>query len=208
MSPNAQNGPRDKVTFAANLPTFVGLEFDPPTEPREGRFGDQFLYFLADHKIMFVDPPVHAAIIASGATAGSEIAITKRETRDGNRRAIAWDVQRVEEEPVPPVPAPAAPQTTATQQTRTHATQPAPAPASVPQPPAAAPTPATGPAQPATADQLDMLALTAALNTAIDAAAIAETHARTRGLAIRFAAEDVRTMANALMMRQERQGRA
>lgn len=83
---------RDKVTFATNVPQKLTLEFDPPSEPRAGRFGDQYMYFFAGGKIAWFDPPVHAQIVASGAQAGEEIEICKRETRKGTRKTTAWEV--------------------------------------------------------------------------------------------------------------------
>jgi len=93
---------REKVTFATNVPQILTLEFNPPTEARDGRFGDQYMYFLGDGKIMWADPPLHEEIVRSGAKAGSEIGICKRELRNAGRRHIQWEVGLVEEEPAQP----------------------------------------------------------------------------------------------------------
>jgi hypothetical protein len=83
---------RDKVQFATNVPQRLTLEFDPPDEPRAGRFGDQYMYFFGGQKIVWFDPPVHAQIVASGAHVGEEIEITKREVKKGNRKHTTWEV--------------------------------------------------------------------------------------------------------------------
>jgi len=100
---------REKVMFQTNIPQAVTLEFDPPTAAREGRFGDQFMYFLGDGKIMWADPPLHEEIKRSGAKAGSELGICKRELRNAGRRHIQWEVNTIEEEPQQPPPAPRPP---------------------------------------------------------------------------------------------------
>jgi hypothetical protein len=100
---------RDKVTFAINVPQVLTLEFNPPTDAREGRFGDQFMYFLGENKILWADPPLHEEILRSGAKAGSEIGICKRELRNAGRRHIQWEVGVVEDEPAQPPTAVARP---------------------------------------------------------------------------------------------------
>jgi hypothetical protein len=104
--------PREKVAFPTNKPVLIGLEFDPPQEPRPGRFGDQYMYFLSGNRIAFLDPPAHEAIVRSGAKAGDELALTKTEVRKGNRRGVEWVAELVQEEPGEgEETAPAAPQT-------------------------------------------------------------------------------------------------
>jgi hypothetical protein len=89
---------REKVSFRTNVTEIVGLEFDAGTLA-PGRFGDQYMHFLSGNRIMWVDPAVNDLIAASGAKAGDDVAITKREERNGNRKRIVWDVARIEEEP-------------------------------------------------------------------------------------------------------------
>ena len=83
---------REKVEFRANKPVVVTLEFNPPTEPRAGRFGDQYMYFFADERIAWFDPPVHALIVQSGARVGSTIEIEMQEKKKGNRKSTDWVV--------------------------------------------------------------------------------------------------------------------
>jgi hypothetical protein len=102
--------PREKVAFPTNKPVLIGLEFDPPQEPRPGRFGDQYMYFLSGNRIAFLDPPAHEAIVRSGAKSGDDLALTKTEVRKGNRRGVEWVAEVVQEEPsdaaeaAPPAP--------------------------------------------------------------------------------------------------------
>ena len=105
MSASTRTAPqtlREKVTFTTNTPAFLTLETDPPTETHPGRFGDAYLYFLAQQKIAFLDPAAHQAILGSGARAGDEVRLTKSETRTGNRRAIDWVAELIQAEPEQP----------------------------------------------------------------------------------------------------------
>jgi hypothetical protein len=97
---------REKVSFSTNIPVLVQLEFDPPTEAREGRFGDQYMYFLAGNRIMFIEPELHAEIVKAGCGAGSEVAICKRELRNAGRKHIQWEVVTHQEEPAHEAPPP------------------------------------------------------------------------------------------------------
>ncbi|MCX7016449.1 MAG: hypothetical protein NTW86_28480 [Candidatus Sumerlaeota bacterium] len=204
---------RTKVTFPPNVPQLVDLNDDPILSP--GQYGDQYQYILHGERIMWVDPPVHAQIVALGAGRGDTIAITKCVTPSptGGRAKTAWTVERVEEQPAAPAPPAAAP-------TRSPALQP-------PQPAAAmaaalpddaerwpeiaapsrrAPQPITAPA-PATNPQPanDADALLSALTTAIDVAALAQAHAARRGLPMHFDGADIRALASGLMIeRRER----
>jgi hypothetical protein len=186
---------REKVTFPTNTPVFVRLESEPTLAP--GRFGDEYQYFLADDKIAWLKPEAHAAVQACGAGPGDEVAITKRETRSGNRKAVAWTAEKVEEEPGAAPPAPAAP--------------PRPNGAAKVNGDAHADTsgPVAVPAKPAAAAALEIPGeaanLFAALKTAIDVAALAMQYAREKGMPLHFDAGDVRALASGLMIeRRER----
>jgi hypothetical protein len=80
----------------------VQLEFDPPTEARAGRFGDQYMYFLAENRIMWLDPEPHTEILRTGAHAGDQVAICKRELKNAGRKHIRWEVVLQQEEPAQP----------------------------------------------------------------------------------------------------------
>jgi hypothetical protein len=214
---------RDKITFSPNLPVIVKLDFNPPNEPRPGKFGDQYMYTVNDDAgIMFLDPAAHQLVVATGAKAGDEVAITKAVRTDGGKRFTEWQVARVDDQteqqppgaPVAPPPIVSQPRTAA-HAASSPATAPSPkanahpfapdqlnAPASDPEPAAAA-----AQARPGAAMPLEKNPLWPALTTAIDAAAAAELHAHRRGLALRFSGEDVRAMALTLYIDAKRGGR-
>jgi hypothetical protein len=168
---------REKVSFSTNIPVLVQLEFDPPQQARAGRFGDQFMYFLADQKIMWVEPEAHAEILRAGAVAGSELAICKRELRNAGRKHIQWEVVLQQEEPEPRQPAHTAPPAAAEAFAR----------AATPRPAASAAAPRSAPrtSRPVTELVAGNL-MTAALRQAMEACEQAGFEART---------EDVRALA-------------
>jgi hypothetical protein len=98
---------REKIEFPTNTPVVLKLDWDEGTL-KPGRFGDEYMYVCDnDARIMWVKPELHTLIQQSGARAGDEIAITKREVKDGSRRRTQWEVEKVEEEPAAsPAPAP------------------------------------------------------------------------------------------------------
>jgi hypothetical protein len=104
---------REKVQFQPNIPEVLQLTSDDGRLV-EGRYGDQYMYTFADGRIAWLDPAVRDLILKSGARAGDEVAICKRETRAGNKRSVRWAVEKVEEEPAAAHDmAPAAPATAA-----------------------------------------------------------------------------------------------
>src|SRR5579871_526024 len=98
MSASNGSGLREKVAFETNTPVLLRLDYDEG-KLSPGKFGDQYqCTFDNGAKIAWLDPEVHALIIQTGARAGDEIAITKREVRDGNRKRARWEVEKVEDE--------------------------------------------------------------------------------------------------------------
>ena len=161
-------GLREKVTFETNLPQTLILEFDPPSEPREGRFGPQFMYFMGGGRILWADPPLHAAIVKSGAGAGEEIAVCKRESRPwpGAKKHTAWEVETAA------TAARRAPEAIAATAAPTPQPAAATPPAATPAAPHAAPTPAKrAPATPAVeiSGRISGNLMTAALQQALEA---------------------------------------
>jgi hypothetical protein len=209
-----QNAPREKVSFPANTTVLVTLEFDTG-KLVAGKFGDQYQYFLLGEQIMWVDPAVNEAIVATGAGANDEIGITKR-TKG------AWEVFRVEEEPLPHVAAPgrvplqprAVPVYIAPERIEPIQYTPVPNYVPAPEPPAAAPKMAQPkrlhPEPPG--DVADLITrageMQAALKLAIDAAAIAIDYAASHSIPItgelHFA--DVRAMAATLIINGQAKG--
>jgi len=181
---------REKIVFPTNTPVLVTLEAEPTLAP--GRFGDEFQYFLSGDKIAWLKPEAHAAVQACGARVGDEVAITKRETRNGNRKAVSWTAEKVEEEP-PEAAALPAPANNGAAKVNGNAHTDASGPVAVP----ARPAPVEIPGEAAN--------LFAALKTAIDVAALAMQYAREKGMPLHFDAGDVRALASGLMIeRRER----
>src|SRR5260221_9680914 len=87
-------GQREKVTFSLDETQVVTLEFDDGQKVA-GRGGPQVQYFLADNRIMWVDPEISKAIWDSGARAGDTVGITKCETHANGRKSVEWQVQLV-----------------------------------------------------------------------------------------------------------------
>ena len=123
---------REKVIFEVNAPRAVTIERDPPDYPTEGNWGPQWMYFLADNQIMFVEPDVHEQLIQEGAAHGKTFTITK--TKDGRKNkwiVIRGDVEaqaaRAIRAPAP-APRPEAPAPRPAQRAEAPAPAPEPAP--------------------------------------------------------------------------------
>ena len=191
---------REKIEFPTNTPVLVTLDFNEGIL-KPGRFGDEYQYVVnQDAGIFWAKPELHQLIEKSGARAGDDIYITKREVRDGNRKRVQWEVARAEEEPV--VAAAAPPPAPVAKLNGTHAE---------------AATPRTQPqAAPRLAEQLceahreancqlcgqqqPINPLSQALRMAIDAAVEAREYSNTRGIQIGFAVEDIRAMAATMLI--------
>jgi hypothetical protein len=100
---------REKVFFPANEPVILRLDYDDG-KVAPGKFGDQIQRtFDAGTKIAWFDPDVDELIARTGAVAGSEIAITRREVRGERGRASnRWEVELVEDECADATPPPTA----------------------------------------------------------------------------------------------------
>jgi hypothetical protein len=84
---------RKKVEFKTNLPVQIALAYDNGILKQDGRFGDYWIYTLADERVMFVPPIVHDQIEKLKIARGQAISITKQEKRVGNKRVIEWLVE-------------------------------------------------------------------------------------------------------------------
>jgi hypothetical protein len=178
---------REKIRFEANQTQFVTL--DTPPTPTTGITGEQWQYFLADEKIMWVDPAVHQQIQALDSR---EIAITRNTVTRNGKKATTWTVEPVDEEPIP----------------EEHATAAPPPPPPTRKAPAPAPAPAAARTRPAPITDADADALVSALTSAIAACALAQTQAHAIGLTIQFDAADVRALASGLMIERRDNERA
>jgi hypothetical protein len=81
---------RKKVEFKTNLPVQIALAYDNGILKQDGRFGDYWIYTLADERVMFVPPIVHDQIEKLHISRGQAFTITKQERRVGNKRVIEW----------------------------------------------------------------------------------------------------------------------
>lgn len=206
---------REKVTFPANVTQFVTLEFDAPQEVA-GRGGPQAQYFLGSQRIMWLDLEVAQAITATGARAGDEVAITKRETLAGGRKSIQWEVEKVEDESHEPEQNPrnwAAANRHEMQPPREEPRQaPAPRTTAAPAPPLEQqlrqslnlPTATTESWEATSAAAPNQIAL--AMCAAIRATQFAEAYGARIGKPVAFGTEDIRAIANTLYISQTRGG--
>lgn len=169
------SAPRPVVNFDLNVPRVVTLEFPTPREVA-GTYGTRMMFTCAEG-VMFLDPAVATQLAELQPQKGDRIRITRYQTQQGARRAIAFKFER--DEPAPPAP-------------------PAPKPA------ATAHTP--GLPNPAFVENLEASIMGACLRQAIDLLAAARRHAESQGWNLEFFGEDVRAMANALFINRTKGG--
>ena len=83
------------VRFEMNVPQELALKFAEGAI-KQGRFGYQVMYTLADDRLMYVPRFVASRISALEIQPGEPFTICKREIKDGQRKSIEWRVTRVE----------------------------------------------------------------------------------------------------------------
>lgn len=181
MSAAATSAPRPVVNFDLNVPRVVTLEFPTPREVM-GSYGTRMMFTCAEG-VMFLDPAVATQLAELQPQKGDRIRITRYQTQQGARRAIAFKFERADA--VLAIPAPPAPK-----------------------PAAAAHTP--GLPNPAFVENLEA-SLTASLmatclKQAVDALIVARQHAAAQGWPLEFFGEDVRAMANAIFIQRTKGG--
>jgi hypothetical protein len=183
-------GQFENIKFQTNVPLTVALKF-AEGKPVQSQFNgeDQVLFTCTDGRRMYLSPYAAQKIEALNPRAGERITITKKEVVRGNRRGIEWEAARAAERE----PAPLA----ADQQTPQQRI-----------PAAAAETPA-----PTTGNNTTSVSATTklewALKTVVHAAYQAEQYAQKIGYTSfpRFTSEDIRTMANTLLINQSKEQR-
>lgn len=175
MSAAATSAPRPVVNFDLNVPRVVTLEFPTPREVA-GTYGTRMMFTCAEG-VMFLDPAVATQLAELQPQKGDRIRITRYQTQQGARRAIAFKFER--DEPAP-APKPAA----------TAHTPGLPNPAFVENLEAS----------------MTASLMAACLKQAIDALAAARRHAESQGWNLEFFGEDVRAMANALFIQRTKGG--
>jgi hypothetical protein len=199
------------LRFEANTPVQVALKFDGGRDV-DGRYGPQVLYTLTDGRLMYLEAKAARRIDELKITAGEPFSICKREARNGQKRTVEWEANRLEPVPttarleiVPPEgdKEPSAPKSAL------RAAKVEPARAAQPTIRRAAVAPALNKPEPAAVNggaattletQLrasipGIAKLEYALKTAISAAAGAEQFEHAIGYAVRFAPDDIRAMA-------------
>jgi hypothetical protein len=83
------------VRFEMNVPQELVLKL-PEGVMKQGRFGYQVMYTLADDRLMYVPRFVASRISALEIQPGEPFTICKREIKNGQRKSIEWRVTRVE----------------------------------------------------------------------------------------------------------------
>ena len=83
------------VRFEMNVPQELVLKFAEGVV-KQGRFGYQVMYSLADDRLMYVPRFVASRISALEIQPGEPFTICKREIKNGQRKSIEWRVTRVE----------------------------------------------------------------------------------------------------------------
>jgi len=84
--------------FEMNVPAEVALKYAGPGKPIEGRYGNRVMYTLADDRVMYVAPIVATQISDLGIQPGEPFQVCKHLKRQGQKRLIEWDVQRLASE--------------------------------------------------------------------------------------------------------------
>jgi hypothetical protein len=84
------------LRFEMNVPTEVALKYAGPGKPIEGRYGNRVMYTLADNRVMYVAPIVASRISDLGIRPGEVFQVCKQQKRQGQRKYIEWQVQRLE----------------------------------------------------------------------------------------------------------------
>lgn len=179
----------ETVRFETNVPQELVFAYDEGRKV-EGRYGDQFFCTLEDGRACYLDPPVYDKIRQLGVRRGDAVQVTKREVRRGNRRSIDWAVELVEEDP----------------ERKESAREHAPSTAAKPTDEAARQGPngqphSTTPGNGVENNQPRITRLEDALRTVVKAVHGTRQFAKEIGFEMPvFSAEDIRTMANTLMI--------
>src|SRR5437899_6257711 len=222
-----KENPMEIVRFEMNVPQELVLKFAEGVM-KQGRFGYQVMYTLADDRLMYVPRFVASRISALEIQPGEPFTICKREINNGQRRSIEWRVTRVELETQlerdlrksveianarnageGPVAVPSA-----LQQPEVLTPSVVPAPngsgngndtASETAPSGNSPTSATAPN--GTGPSVPMTKLEHALKTAISAAYNAEKYGAELGYVVRFDADAIKSMAITVLINMSEGGR-
>jgi hypothetical protein len=83
--------------FELDVPAEVALA--GPGITIEGRYGNRVMYTLADNRVMYVAPIVASRISKLEIQPGELFQVCKQEKREGQRKLIQWQVQRLPSDP-------------------------------------------------------------------------------------------------------------
>jgi hypothetical protein len=184
------------IKFEIGEPQVLALAY-PTGKPSKSRFtGDQLMFTTITGERFFVDPYVQDRINAAGIEVGVPFEMTKRETWQGNRRVVEFQVRKIGTSPVQSI-APA-PQNVVNSNGSLPNNTPPPLPAPLPP---VLPAPMNGAGE--TAAQV----MEKCYRDAIDCALASVKYAESKGLRITPAFEDVRAMAAVLCIGQQNGGR-
>jgi len=204
----------DVVKFQTNIPEVIALEF-AVGKPVTSQFGgDQVMFSLTDGRRMYLPPFVADKIHNAGIAPRKQFAICKREVTHGNRRSVEYQIETPNEEtatasvnaPAVRVGATSEPAATTTKQPATHGTNGGGNALVVGRVALAGAPPPSAPSPDAAQPIGETAAMIEAHKRAIDVAAAAEDYAKSRGLAIHYAAEDIRAIAATIFIQQSRGG--
>ncbi len=177
--------PREVLQFQANIPREVILEYDHGRHVTS-KFGtDQVMYSLLGGAVMYVPPIVEKQLAELGVRKGDPFGIVKREVIGRGRKQTRWEVERVDRKPAMPAASRNGKPQAAAQLVEGAAPL-----DSVYEPGADIPT-----------------VLEDALKTAIAAAKKAEAFGQSIGRPVHFDEDDIRSMANTLLINASRGGR-
>ena len=81
------------VRFAVNIPQTVIIRSEGTQVVSKFSHSEQYFYRLADNQSMYVHPIVHRKLKDQGVCIGDTVTICKRESQPGNSGSIVWDAQ-------------------------------------------------------------------------------------------------------------------
>jgi hypothetical protein len=192
----ADNSNGEIVRFRTNIPVEIpGIKY-PRGRPVHNQYGDQVLITFVDGRKAYLPSIVDERIEQLGLKLGEPFAICKREVTEGRRKMIRWDVQRTLADQLQASIDQAqdnrgGQQTSSVPQNQT--------PRQVNSAPAAA-TPISQEenqiqSNPTPAPKVSANGMANALRFAIDAAVEATAYAQSKGLAVAFDSDAIRTLA-------------
>jgi hypothetical protein len=188
----------DVLRFQPDTPELVALKFPGPGKEVHGYKGTDEMYTLADGRLMFLEIPVAEKLDALQLAPGEPVRITKLKGKPGVKDSVKWDIRRASSTPAPAV---------ATLETAPDLWPDGAdfeTPASTNGNGAAAHTNGNGGAG-STNAQVKTQALDA-VKTAIDACLKGSQYAASIGFPINFEHEDVRALANTILIGMQQNG--